>query len=275
MVGWTTPGRSGPGAGADLDSLLEHLATHPATANRIATVLLERFVADDPPADLVASTAGAYLSSGTDLAATLRHIFASDAFRTPTPIVRRPFDLFAAQLRATAAALTVPNLPERLVPSVNELLPLDGVTNLVDQIAGGVVDGALGQRPIAVTVRQVLRRNGQLLFAAPNPSGHPVAGSRWSFGDALLRRWSLAAAVAHDQLPGITIDPAALAGGGTRAGDVVDALAIRCFAYPASAATRAATLTAMDRTEGDPIDAPLRLRQALAFLLAAPEMQVR
>ena len=189
VLGWSTPGHAGAAGAGDLDGMLGHLATHPATATRVASLLVERFVADEAPPELVASTASAYLAAGTDLAATLRHLFASTPFRsTSAPITRRPFDLFAAQLRAADADLDVPNLVERLLPVTTELEPLVGplldATGVVDPLAEPLARWALDRRPIATSVVQVLRANGQPLFAAPNPAGHPMAGASWTSGDA-------------------------------------------------------------------------------------------
>jgi uncharacterized protein (DUF1800 family) len=280
VLGWSTPGHAGDAGRADLAPMLQHLATHPATATRIASLLARRFVADDPPADLVASTAAAYTASGTDLAATLRHLFASTAFRRDgTSIVRRPFDLFAAQLRATGATMDVPNLVERLVPLPAELDPAAGptldATDVLDPIAEPLLTPILTQRPIADSVARVLRHNGQALFMAPSPAGFAPPGSRWSSGDALLRRWTLGGLLAQSSLPGITVDVESLAPDVATAGEAVDVLARRCLGTAPSVATRASALTAMGLAEGDPVDGPHQLGYGLAFLLAAPELQVR
>ncbi|MGH9274499.1 MAG: DUF1800 domain-containing protein, partial [Acidimicrobiales bacterium] len=249
VLGWSTAGGGGARAAGDLDSLLNHLATHPATATRIASLLVRRFVADAPPDSVVASTAAAYLATGTDIAATLRHLFATAEFRRAgAPILRRPFDLLVAQLRATGATLDVPNLGERLLPVAARTDPLvgplvepllEGTGMMLDPLAEPLVRGVVEQRPIARSMADTLRTNGQLLFMAPNPSGHTITGSRWISGDALLRRWTLGALVAQDGLPGITVDPVPLAGGAPTAGAATDALARHCFGTAASAATRA------------------------------------
>ena len=49
------------------EAVLKDLATHPATANFVATKLVRHFVADDPPADMVARVAKVFLDSGGDL----------------------------------------------------------------------------------------------------------------------------------------------------------------------------------------------------------------
>jgi len=49
------------------EAVLKDLATHPATANFIATKLVRHFVADEPPVDMVARVAKVFLDSGGDL----------------------------------------------------------------------------------------------------------------------------------------------------------------------------------------------------------------
>lgn len=280
VLGWSTPGRAGDAGAADLDPLLVHLATHPATATRIAEALVQRFVADDPPAHLVASTAAAYLSAGTDLAATLRHLFATPEFRAGgAPIVRRPFDLFAAQLRALDAQLDLAGVVGRVLspaPALGLLAaPLEEGIMAVDPLLEPLVGAVVPLRPVAASIGHVLVGSGHALFMAPTPAGFPLPGHRWSAGDALLRRWSLAATLAFDGLPGIVVEPERPAAAAGRAGAVVDELALRCFGAPASSATRAGALAVMGCDEDDPIGGPDVVRSALAFLLAAPEVQVR
>ena len=250
VLGWSTPGRTGQDAAGDAPALLQHLAHHPATARRVATVLVQRFVADAPPGDLVASTADVYLASGTDIAATVHHVLTSAWFRAGgAPIARRPFDVLAAMLRASGATL---------------------------DLAEGT--GPLGdQKPaVATALEETLAMLGQPLFEAPSPAGWPVPGGQWISPDALHQRWSAAADIAQQRLHGIRVDPAALAGGAASVGATVDALASRLYGHTATPATRAGAVAVLGNG-GDEAAAyaPERLPLVLTFLLAAPEMQLR
>ena len=63
---------------------------------------------------------------------------------------------------------------------------------------------------------------------------------------------------------------------GTRtAGALIDRLAQRCFGTAASASTRDGALAALGVADAAPVDVEHHGRLALAFLLAAPEMQAR
>lgn len=84
----------------DIAQLLEMLAVHPATADFIATKLVRRFVADDPPAALVSQVAETFLQTEGDIKSMLRVIFLSDDFATAPLKLKRPFTYMISLLRA-------------------------------------------------------------------------------------------------------------------------------------------------------------------------------
>jgi uncharacterized protein (DUF1800 family) len=94
-----------PGGGQrDAETVLEHLATHPATARFLSRKLCRRFLGHAPD-DVVDSAAHAYLRNDTDIRATLRPILL-DALLAPEanrPILKRPLDMVVSALRALAA----------------------------------------------------------------------------------------------------------------------------------------------------------------------------
>ena len=79
---------------------VRHLARHPATAHRIASKLAVRFVSDTPSAALVDHLASVYLTSGTDIKATLRALVRTDEFwASAGQKVRTPIDDVVATCR--------------------------------------------------------------------------------------------------------------------------------------------------------------------------------
>ena len=91
---------AGGGEAAAL-AFVDYLAHHPATAQRIATKLCRRFVADDAPASLVAKLAQVYLDHGTAIAPVLRALFTSPEFAAATGRkVRTPLEDLTATIRA-------------------------------------------------------------------------------------------------------------------------------------------------------------------------------
>ncbi len=88
---------------ADGERVLDILIQHPSTAQFICTRLARRFVADDPPADLVASCVATWRGSKGDIQSVLRTLFAHPDFASASPKIKRPFTLVASLLRATNA----------------------------------------------------------------------------------------------------------------------------------------------------------------------------
>lgn len=84
----------------DVIQILELLAAHPSTATFIATKLVRRFVADDPPAALVQQVAQTFLDSGGDIKTMLRLIFLSPDFAAAPPKLKRPYTFLISALRA-------------------------------------------------------------------------------------------------------------------------------------------------------------------------------
>ncbi|GIF25867.1 uncharacterized protein (DUF1800 family) [Actinoplanes tereljensis] len=78
----------------------DHLARHPSTAERIATKLCVRFVADEPPASLVAKLAKVYLDNDTAIKPVLKALFTSPEFSASAgKKTRTPFEDLIATIR--------------------------------------------------------------------------------------------------------------------------------------------------------------------------------
>jgi len=85
---------------ADVKQILDHLASHQATARTIASKLVRRFVADDPPEELVQQVASTYRDSGGDIRSMLRRIFLSEEFFKAPDKLKRPYTYAISTLRA-------------------------------------------------------------------------------------------------------------------------------------------------------------------------------
>lgn len=92
------------GGAADVDRLVEITCNHPATARHIATKLVRRFVAEEPPASLVDRVAAVFTTTGGDIKALLRAILTSDEFNAARGVkFKRPFQYIVTSLRALGA----------------------------------------------------------------------------------------------------------------------------------------------------------------------------
>jgi uncharacterized protein (DUF1800 family) len=239
VLDWSTSGRTGSAGVEEGRALLSHLAHHPSTARHLATKLARRFVADEPPQELVASAAAAYLAHDTAIVPVLQHIVASDAFWSSEPKVRRPLELFVAALRSTGAEVG------------------DPIGTSTD--AGCAIDAtllALGQRP----------------FDAPAPDGYPDRAGPW-LGAGLLGRWATAHELARGDLGGIRIDVPALIGSATTAGSVVDALLSRL--HGEIVPERRQTLLHVLGPDESAVVEEQRVPELIGLALSAAELQQR
>lgn len=128
------------GLGAkDIDSVMDIVCNHPATAQYLATKLCRKFIADEPASQSIDAVASAFSQSGGDIPATLRALFATEEFRMRRgEKMKRPFRFIASAFRATAAKS---DLREDLL--------------------------------------EYLVRMGHAPFQCPTPDGYPEEPSRW------------------------------------------------------------------------------------------------
>ncbi len=127
------------------------------------------------------------------------------------------------------------------------------------RVFNGDTDGGMA-------VQEHLARMGQPLFAWPMPDGFPDTPAAWT--GTLIPRWNFALALAGGNLENTTLDTAALAEAGRKAGlsalDTLLELAFSCPAdHPAVAELR------QSLTETQP------LREYAALLLMSPQFQWR
>ncbi|MGH9113055.1 MAG: DUF1800 domain-containing protein [Acidimicrobiales bacterium] len=188
-----------PGGGLALsDAYLRHLASLPATAHTIARKIAVRFVADDPPPELVERLAGAYLEGGTQIVPVLRLLFRSSEFWAAVgQKTRRPLENLAASARVLGVR------------------PGPGTPKVVETWYWSA--GKMGHRPLAW----------------PAPNGYPDVRAAWRSSGGLLELWNRHRGLVHGWDEGVTYTPAGqLADGRPQAtvGEYVDSLCQRlCF----------------------------------------------
>lgn len=102
-------------AGRGIDEIrqaLDQLTSHPKTAEHIAGKLARRFLADEPPADVVKAMAAAYRNSGARISATLAPLLDSPTFaeslQRPTKF-KEPVDFVLSAARAVCDGQVIGN----------------------------------------------------------------------------------------------------------------------------------------------------------------------
>ncbi len=87
------------GGVSDAERVLDHLASHPATARHLSTKLCNYFLGEAPE-HLVRELSGIYLQTNGDIRSVLRPLLLSPDMLTAPPILKRPFDYLASACRA-------------------------------------------------------------------------------------------------------------------------------------------------------------------------------
>ncbi len=139
---------------AQAKAILSDLAVHPATAKHIATKLAQHFVADTPPAILVARLEQAFLKSSGDLPTVYRALIdAPEAWTPQQAKFKSPWDWVLSSLRA----LNINVLPGK------------------DRQAVGM-----------------FAQLGQPIWRPGSPAGYADTTENWAGGAALMRRVEIA-----------------------------------------------------------------------------------
>jgi uncharacterized protein (DUF1800 family) len=127
------------------------VAFHPATAHYVCKRLCQRFVADVPSADLIASAAAVfteYAAAKDQLSKVIAHILLSPDFAQAAPRLQRPLFLLASMQRSAGVVLQ---------PSADFMQTLEGM--------------------------------GQRLYGWHSPAGHPLVSGYWQSPGLIVRRW--------------------------------------------------------------------------------------
>lgn len=101
LLGQTYPAGGGF---AEIERALEQLARHPATAAHLAEKLARRFLADEPPPEVINAMASAFLASGGRISATLHALLENPAFADSLNRPRKfkePVDYILSAARAS------------------------------------------------------------------------------------------------------------------------------------------------------------------------------
>ena len=147
-------GQSGPDQAA---AVMHDLALSPHTARHIAVKLARHFVADDPPAGLVARLEASFLKSGGRLdQLALDLIKAPEAWDPAAVKFKTPYEFVISSFRSVGAA---PQKIETLAP--------------------------------------LLKGMGQQAFSAPSPKGWAEDAQTWCAPDALIKRMQFSQAFAN------------------------------------------------------------------------------
>ena len=168
VLGVTIPAGGGK---EDGEKVLDILANHPSTARFISRKLAERFIADDPPPELVERMAKTFRETHGDIRAVLHTAFTSKEFFSQGAYrakIKSPFEMIVSAVRATGA-------------DVDFAFPL-------------------GNR---------LNQLGEPLYRKLEPTGYSNLGAEWLNSSSLLTRMNFALDLAQNHVQGSKVDTSA------------------------------------------------------------------
>jgi uncharacterized protein (DUF1800 family) len=166
--------------------VLHMLARNPKTAQFISQKLAMRFVADDPPPELVDRMARTFLKKDGDVREVLRTLFKSPEFWSPDAYrakVKTPLEFVVSAVRGSGA-------------EVNDARPLVGALNNM----------------------------GMMPYMMQPPTGYSMKATAWVSSAALVGRMNFALGLAAGRMRGVSVDTSQLAAGATDAQGALAAL---------------------------------------------------
>ena len=224
---------NGEGEGREV---LHMLATSPQTAHFISLKLAQRFVSDDPPAELVDRMAKTFEKKKGDIREVLSTLFQSQEFWADASYrskVMTPLEFVASAARATGADVT-------------DALPL---------------------------ARQ-LNNMGMPLYGAQPPTGYSMKAETWVSSSALLNRMNFALALTSGKVSGVKVDPAQLADNSPPdATTALSAMEAKLLASDVSKQTHDSIVQQLEATDKNS-KAP-NVSMMAGLLLGSPEFQRR
>src|SRR5271154_4581576 len=156
------------GGKEDAEKVLDILANHPSTAKFISTKLAQRFVADNPPPELIAHMAKTFQHTHGDIREVMKTMVTSKEFFSAGAYhakVKTPFEMIASAVRAT----------------------------------GAQVDYAF---PLANRIAQL----GEPLYRKLEPTGYSSANAEWVNSASLLGRMNFALSLTLNKVQGVKVD---------------------------------------------------------------------
>ncbi len=260
----------------DGETVLDILASHPATMQHISTQLCQRLVSDTPPASLVDKCVQAWKRTDGDLREITRTIitspefYATAAFRSK---IKSPFEFAVSSVRALGGTYA----------SAVENGAMRGKgAKMAGQLAG--IKPPKGGGYLYMNTNSLVGEvgtMGQPLFQYQAPTGYPEESQKWVSSGALISRMNFALALTGGKLGDVSLPASSPAlTGASNPNAFIDRFAEQVLHGSIAPATRATLLKQISDTPDAkpiatataPVDANTTQRMA-ALLLGSPEFQ--
>ena len=184
----------------DGETVLDMLASSPATAHHISLELCQRFISDDPPEAMVTRIAGVFQQTDGDLRAVTSAILTSPEFLSPSSYemkIKSPLEFAVSAVRATESSLVASDPP-----------PYDKIRPTLE--GAGVMGRAKADDRLSTAKRQSLNWHiyelGEPLFACTPPTGYKEISKVWVSPGALIERLNFALALTEQRVADVRFD---------------------------------------------------------------------
>ncbi len=160
----TILGQQWPQAGeAQAAAVLDHLATHPATARHIATKLARHFAGDDPPPKLVARLEANFRKTGGDLPSLYRTLIAAPECWAPGTVkFKSPWEWSISAMRAVGTRQLQPNAVPGLMYQLGQPVWKPGSPAGWDDVTGAWAGPDAVLRRVEAAERMAQRTRDQI-----------------------------------------------------------------------------------------------------------------
>ncbi len=260
VLGHTIPAGGGI---QDGETVLDILASSPATMKHISYQLCQRLVCDEPPASLIDKCVKTWKETDGNLREVVRTIISSPEFFSPVSMrkkIKSPYEYAVSCVRALDGTLD----PQALVPQ--RQLPREANSMVRPPQGGGYLDinttSLLGQ----------IGTMGEPIFQYQAPTGFPEDSRKWVSSGALISRLNFSLALTQGRISDVKLDdPAEDAGGMMDVNKMIDRVSGRILHGQISPSTRA-TLVREAQSDASSKVTPATIA---ALLLGSPEFQRR
>jgi uncharacterized protein (DUF1800 family) len=184
----------------DGETVLDILASSPATAHHISLELCQRFVSDNPPDALVNRVAGVFTKTGGDLRAVTEAILTSPEFLSPSDFnnkIKSPLEFAVSAVRASGSTI----VPARFDPRDRKEESREGDAVRGKQRPADAISKAADQ-----SLNWHIYELGEPLFACTPPTGYKEVSTTWVNPGALIERLNFATALTSQKVSDIHFD---------------------------------------------------------------------
>jgi uncharacterized protein (DUF1800 family) len=251
----------------DGETVLDILASHPATAHHISLELCQRFVSDNPPTALVDRVAAVFTKTGGDLRQVTEAILTSPEFLSPADYdtkIKSPLEFAVSAVRASGSSIIVPS---QFDPHDKKMASVEG-----DAVRGRSNPAEKLSKAPRQSLNWHIYELGEPLFACTPPTGYKEVSTTWVSPGALIERLNFATALTSQGLSDINFDPKTVIGRADldNPDDVLNQSAAVLLQNHLTDSTRKVIeQTALPGTPGTTVD-PDKL---VALLIGSPEFQ--